>query len=67
MQQSHPAIGAGPRPVSSPRSRSFGSRLTRTHALALLVLAFIAWMAVTFYIAAQHGAQRRMTFNGSVR
>jgi hypothetical protein len=53
--------------VSSPRSRSFGSRLTRTHALALLVLAFIAWMAVTFYIAAQHGAQRRMTFNGSVR
>jgi hypothetical protein len=67
VQHSHPGVGATHRTASPRVTRSFTSRLTRTHVLALVILAFVAWLAVTFYVAAQHGTQRRMTFNGSVR
>jgi hypothetical protein len=51
-------------------SPSVGARVTRfgrAHVLALVIAAFVAWLAVAVYVAAQHGEHRRMTFNGSIR
>jgi hypothetical protein len=43
------------------------TRFGRAHVLSLVIAAFVAWLAVAVYVAAQHGEQRRMTFNGSMR
>jgi hypothetical protein len=41
--------------------------LVRSRLKLLVPVAFLAWATATAFLASEHGAERRLAFNGAVR
>jgi hypothetical protein len=59
------AYPKAPATATTPSTRP--ARVTRTQVIVLVLLASLAWIASTTFLAAEKGAERRMTFDGVVK